>query len=424
MTSVDTAVRLASAMVIDDSAVQRRHAAGLLRELGTAVVWEAEHGQQALDMLLDDGVVPEFILLDLEMAGVNGIAFLERMPHRNIPIALCSSREQRLIDSVQVLGADLGLRVVAALHKPLHLQPLVDAIEHSRVWAPPTAGQASGCTGVAISKAMLSEAIERRDFEVHYQPKVQMRTGRVSGVEALARWNHAQWGWMPPDGFVAAAERERTIGSLTRLVLEEAFTACAGWRRAGADLVIAVNLSPLLIDGPGFVPWISELAARCELPTRRIVLEITESSLARQQSKALANVSELRLLGFGVSIDDYGTGFSSLKQLARLPVTELKIDRSFIQGACRKPRQQTILKSALELARQLSLVSVAEGVEEREDWDLLARLGCDMVQGWMIAKAMPADQLLPWLGKSASERAALAGARRAAGLHLAAQQQL
>lgn len=411
-------------MVIDDSTVQRRHAVGLLRELGTAVVWEAEHGQQALDMLRDDAVAPEFILLDLEMTGVNGIAFLERVPRRDIPIALCSSREQRLIDSVQVLGTDLGLHVVAALHKPLRLQPLADAIERGRSRAMPNARPIAGDAGFAISKEMLSEAITRRELEVHYQPKVQMRTGRVCGLEALARWKHPRLGWVPPDCFVAVAERERMIESLTRLVLEQALTACATWRRAGADLAVAVNLSPLLIDGPGFVHWISELATRCGVPAHRVILEITESSLARQQSKALANMSELRLLGFGVSIDDYGTGFSSLKQLARFPVTELKIDRSFILDACRKPRQQTILRSALELARQLSLVSVAEGVEAREDWELLVRLGCDMVQGWLIAKAMPAPQVLDWLGASASARAERAGMRRAVGLHLAVQRQV
>lgn len=386
-----------AALVIDDSPVQRAHAVQMLRDCGCTEVLEAEQGAAALELLASRPQGLKLIMLDLEMDGMNGISFLEHLPRCDTPIVLCSSREQRLIDSVQTLGLDLGLNVVAALRKPLNAAKLaralcaIDAREPHRPRAP--------CAGARpeVDKARLAAALAEGRLEVHYQPKVRLDNGGVCGAEALARWNDPVLGPIAPDQFVPLAEREDLAEALTRHVLQTSLQAAATWRRAGHDLSVAVNLSPQILDDGAWVRSIPALARQHGIPAERVILEITEGALARHQSKALANLAQLRLLGFGLSIDDYGTGYSSLQQLARLPFSELKIDRSFILGAASRPRQQAILTSALDLARRLSLVTVAEGVENPMDWDLLYRLGCRQAQGWLIARAMPLQALLDWL---------------------------
>jgi EAL domain-containing protein (putative c-di-GMP-specific phosphodiesterase class I) len=223
-----------------------------------------------------------------------------------------------------------------------------------------------------------------------------MRTGLLRGVEALVRWPHAQLGMVAPDHFVALAERSGQIHALTLLVAEQAFAQAAHWNARGLNLSVAINLSPLLLDRPSLVPELETLLQRHGLRADQVVLELTESSLAASLGTALALLARLRLKGFGLSLDDFGTGFSSLLQLARVPFTEVKVDRCFVHGAAQRKHLRVMLKCALELAQQLEMQSVAEGVETLEDWRLLQQLGCTTGQGWLIARAMPASDLILW----------------------------
>jgi EAL domain-containing protein (putative c-di-GMP-specific phosphodiesterase class I) len=218
----------------------------------------------------------------------------------------------------------------------------------------------------------------------------------VHGVEALARWNHPTLGLVHPDQFIPMAEQHGLIHRLTLQVMNQAMLQTALWNAQGMDLSVAINLSPVLLESPDLLQEIAGLQQCFGLRAEQVVLEITETSLMRDLSVALAVLTRLRLRGFGLSLDDYGTGFSSMQQLARIPFTELKIDRSFVHGVHQRETVQVMLRSALEMANRLGLNTVAEGVESLQDWRLLQEYGCTFVQGWLMAKAMPALELADW----------------------------
>ena len=392
MTSLD------SVLLIEDSPVQRMHAAELCRELGFAAIYEAGDGAEALRMLAQLPAAPDLLLLDLEMPGMDGIELLEQLRQREVmlPIVLVSSRERVLLEAVRAMGCELGLQVLTALQKPL--QPEALRVALALIEPVKTAVPASpAAPALALNAAMLSAALAAGDIFVHYQPKVDIRTGIVRGVEALARWRHPQLGLVSPDQFVALAEREGLILPLTLQVMTQAFQQAERWNQRGLRLSMAVNLSSRVLDQPAIVQQISDLAAACSLRSDQVVLELTEGAVVSPLGPSLSVLMRLRLRGFGLSIDDYGTGFSSMQQLARIPFTELKIDRSFVHGAHSRHSLRVILRSALELARQLGLVCVAEGIETLEDWQLLQEFGCTAGQGWLIAKPMAGEALQAWL---------------------------
>jgi EAL domain-containing protein (putative c-di-GMP-specific phosphodiesterase class I) len=245
----------------------------------------------------------------------------------------------------------------------------------------------------------LADAILAGEIVVHYQPKVDMSTGIVRGVEALARWKHAELGNVAPDQFIALAEKSGLIHDLTRSVMSQALAQAARWNSHGLKLSIAINLSPKLLDASNLVEEICELLDEHGLSPEQVILEITESSLVDCRGKAFGVLTRLRLKGFGLSIDDYGTGFSSMQQLSRIPFTELKVDRSFVRGASTQKNLRVILHSALDMSRQLGLVTVAEGIETVEDWLLVQDGGCSVGQGYFIARPMPADEFPLWIRK-------------------------
>ena len=179
--------------------------------------------------------------------------------------------------------------------------------------------------------------------------------------------------------------------------MNQALLQATLWRGEGIDLSVAVNLSPVLLDHADLLEEISNLQQCHGIPAEHVMLEVTEGTLLRNFAVALGVLTRLRLRGFGLSLDDYGIGFSSMHQLARIPFTELKIDRAFVHGAHERESLRVILRSALDLAKQLGIEAVAEGVEEIEDWRLLQQYGCTLAQGWLLGKAMPGEQFAEWL---------------------------
>jgi EAL domain-containing protein (putative c-di-GMP-specific phosphodiesterase class I)/ActR/RegA family two-component response regulator len=393
-------LHIQSLLVVDDSLVQRSHAVALARELGVVSIYEAADGIEALRLLDMLTLPPDLMLIDLEMPGMDGVQLIEAMHDKQlqIPFIVASSRESALLESVEAMARALDLQVLATLRKPLCAAALRGALQQwqgcSRRSRKAPIGPASALDACNLRQALCNNALS-----VHYQPKVDMRTGLLRGVEALARWQHPELGWVPPDHFVALAERSGQIHALTLAIADQALAQAASWAARGMRLSVAVNLSPLLLDRPALVREIEGLAQRHGVQPSQLVLELTESSLAACLGTALALLARLRLRGFGLSLDDFGTGFSSLLQLARVPFTELKVDRSFVHGAAQRKHLRLMLESALDMARRLEMVSVAEGVETLEDWRLLQQLGCTVGQGWLIAKAMPADELVGWRKK-------------------------
>jgi diguanylate cyclase (GGDEF)-like protein len=248
----------------------------------------------------------------------------------------------------------------------------------------------------------LRRALEAGEVELHYQPKVAFATGQVVGFEGLVRWQHATRGAVNPEEFVELAEQTGLMPKLTEYVVDQALAQTARWWRSGLAVPVAVNVSMRDIHWPGFVPAIQAGLLKYGVPPTALQLEITERVLLEDPQRAAATLGGLEALGVRLSLDDFGTGYSSLVLLRKIPVNEIKIDKSFVARLAHDPEDAAIVRSTVDLAHSLGLHVVAEGVEDDVTWDRLAALGCDAAQGWLLAKALPASEATRWLnGRSA-----------------------
>ena len=243
----------------------------------------------------------------------------------------------------------------------------------------------------------LRQAPLRNELVMHYQPKADLRTGRVIGAEALMRWRHPRHGVMMPDRFIPLAERSGLIRSLTMFAVETALAQARSWREAGIELTVSVNLSTRDLIDISLPDEIAGLLEQAQVPPFLLELEITESVIMADPMRARGVLTRLREMGVKVAIDDFGAGYSSLAYLSRLPVNDLKIDRSFVIDMMDDTGNLAIVQSAIELGHNLGLTVVAEGVESDEAWRRLRVLGCDVAQGWLIGRPLPAADLTNWI---------------------------
>jgi EAL domain-containing protein (putative c-di-GMP-specific phosphodiesterase class I) len=225
-------------------------------------------------------------------------------------------------------------------------------------------------------------------------------------MEALLRWHHPEFGYVPPNEFIPVAEQSGLIEPITWWVLESAAAELVEWRHQGFELTVAVNISARSLIMPGLVERLRTLLDRVHLPAADLTLEITETLMMHDPDGAERVLEDLSGLGVKIAIDDFGTGWSSLSRLRRLPVHTVKVDRSFVMSMHRDEGDEAIVRSTIELARNMGHQVVAEGVERQDTWDRLVALGCDLVQGYLLAPAMPADEFRRWLKGRQSPRMA------------------
>jgi diguanylate cyclase (GGDEF)-like protein len=269
--------------------------------------------------------------------------------------------------------------------------------------------------------ADLRRALENSEFVPYFQPKVDLRTGVVVGAEALLRWRHPTEKNVSPDVFIPLAEQTGLIVPVTLQVISAAIRECALWRVRGRDLSVAVNLSARALVDPTLPDHVEELCRCWDLPTRALVLEITESMIVDDPGRAMPVVNRLAALGVRLSIDDFGTGYSSLEYLKVLPVAEMKIDRTFVAGMADDVRDAAIVRHSIELGRSLGLRVVAEGVESTEAHERLEAMGCDQGQGFLYSRAVPAEEFEACVDRAealrrppVTARVAMLGSRRVA----------
>jgi EAL domain-containing protein (putative c-di-GMP-specific phosphodiesterase class I) len=246
----------------------------------------------------------------------------------------------------------------------------------------------------------LRRAMDAGELVLHWQPKVSLPGEEVRGVEALLRWHHPERGVIPPGVFVPAAERTPVIRPLTRYVLDAAVAQCARWRAAGRHLDVAVNVSARNLLDDRFVDDVLEVLARWDVPASSLELEVTESAIMADPARAQLILGRLADVGITLSIDDFGAGYTSLSHLKDLPVHQLKIDRSFVAHMTTDRSDALIIRSVVELGRNLGLTTVAEGVEDRATLDRLGELGCDVAQGYLVCRPLPADELERWFDRT------------------------
>jgi diguanylate cyclase (GGDEF)-like protein len=262
----------------------------------------------------------------------------------------------------------------------------------------------------------LRRAIDEGELELHYQPKVSLSRGSVTGVEALVRWRHPTRGLVLPDEFIPLAESSGLMHKLTATVVDAALAQAAEWSARGLNVPVAVNVSARDLHGPGLARTVAEGLARHGLPAEAIRLELTERILMAEPARVADSLAELDRLGVRLSLDDFGTGYSSLVLLQRLPVSEIKVDRSFVSRMAVSSEDVTIVRSIIDLAHALGIDAVAEGVETDASWDTLCALGCDSAQGWYVARPMSSDAVTQWLLRHPTHRDARPGLAIAEGV--------
>ncbi len=248
--------------------------------------------------------------------------------------------------------------------------------------------------------AELRDAIEQEQLLLHFQPKLELKTGRIVGAEALVRWQHPRLGMVPPDKFIVAAEQTGLIAPLTRWVLIDALRQCQSMCRDGIRLRVSVNLSARSLHDQHILKMVEQALNASGVEPDQLVLEITESAIVLDPKRAEENLVALSRMGIWLSIDDFGTGYTSLSSIKRLPVNEIKIDRSFVTNMLTDKKDEMIVRTIIELGHNFGLTVVAEGVETQEVLDALAALGCDEVQGYFISKPQTSELLKSWFSTS------------------------
>lgn len=382
-------------LVIDDEPFVLKLMVRQLANLGYHDVVACERAQDACALLTSVGEPFGLLICDLQMPDMDGVEFLRHLGRIGYAgdIVLASGEDERILQTAGRLGAAHRLQVLAALQKPVKTELLRRVLEGA---AAPSAA-APRAAARAYDADELRRAIAGGELVNHYQPKVEIASGAVVGVECLVRWSHPRDGLVFPDHFIGVAEEHGLIDDLTRAVLTGALRQARAWQDAGLDLHVAVNVSMDNLAALEFPDFVANAASEAGFATTSLVLEVTESRLTKDLRAALEILARLRLKRVGLSIDDFGTGHSSLAQLRDFPFDELKVDRGFVHGACRDGLLRAIFAASRGMARQLGMRIVAEGVEDRADWDFLRACDCDLAQGYFIARPMPGAALLGWI---------------------------
>jgi len=385
-----------SALVVDDDVLMLEIITTSLHQIGITQTNTAQNGAEGLRYLRAETTPPNCIICDLQMPEMDGIELLRHLAEMNYQggIILMSGEDKRVLTTVEELANAHHLNILGSLSKPITKQELLAHLSNIEDKIQLTADKPEW----SLTPTELIKAISADQIKPYYQPQVSTTDRRVIAVEALARWNHPSGKLMPPPTvFIPLAEQYDLIDLLTERIYTQAIRQAAIWHRSGFDLKVSINLSMDNLSDFELPRRLHTIAEREGVAVDRIVLEITESRLATDHAIALENLARLRLMGFSLSIDDFGTGYSSMELLNNIPFSELKLDRQFVHGAHHNDSSRAILESSIYLAKKLGMTVVAEGVEDQKDWDLIVSLGCDLVQGYYIAKPQPADQLYPLL---------------------------
>ncbi|HEY6528313.1 MAG TPA: EAL domain-containing response regulator [Cellvibrionaceae bacterium] len=394
-------------LIADDSKTQRQVAQMHCNNLGIENVFYANDGVESLEVLKTQSI--DAILIDLEMPIMDGVELIHSIAQRKLSphIIIVSAKDPVLISSVGTMAEAEGLTVIGTFKKPLQAEMLQCSFLHLLTCLQTQQIekdiQASTPTPAAITGLELSHAISNDQIFLAYQPKLTVRGLLLSGVEALARWQHPEKGFIPPVTFIPLAERLGLINVLTQKLFIMALNEKRKWQRMGLHFHLAFNLSPYSVSDEGLTDWIVSITKQYDVLPEEITFEITENALLNELASAIRTLARLRLKGFNIAIDDYGTGFANAQQLSRVPATELKLDRSLVHNVSKRPQQRTILTSSIELGKKLNLTLVAEGAETRDDYNVLVELGVDQVQGYYFSRPLFPEDLLKFIKTGLSE---------------------
>lgn len=369
--------------------------AQLLSELAKNAGWTAIAETDPVLFLSHDLSKINVLTLDLNMPGMDGIEVIREIAERkcNLKLILVSGFDARVLHSAQQLAEAHNIKVVASLTKPVSINEFIkvlDTLEKETPSYKPSSVKNS------VTAKELENAIKNNELILYYQPQIDIKTNKLSGVEALVRWNHPERGIIFPDQFIYLAEENNLIGDLTERMIYLAVKQNKKWHDIGFDTVISVNVSVAYITSLNLPEKLKKLLDQYDVNAKNIMLELTESAVMGELTTSLDVLNRLRMKGFSLSIDDFGTGYSSLSHLYQAPFTELKIDQGFVMHMLEDAKAMVIVKICIMLGQMLGMCIVAEGVETEAIYDKLEEMGCDIAQGYFLSRPIPADQLYQW----------------------------
>ncbi|MGH7875567.1 MAG: EAL domain-containing response regulator [Candidatus Binatia bacterium] len=385
----------ANVLIVDEDSSTVRVLKWALKKNGVGSIQSHSNALRALTYMIGDDASVDLILCDLSIPHMDGVEFFRRLAEIGYRggIVVVSNEDARVMDMVKKLARVQKLNFLGCLEKPVRpnaVQSLMKQwLKHEPLIHHPA--------GAPVTADEIRDAIANRELVNFYQPKVEVTTGTVVGVESLVRWLRPKVGIIAPGRFITVAETHGLIEQITRYVTGEALTHKRAWQEAGVTVSVAINVSMDDLAELDFPEFLAFETARAGVLPSSIVLEVTESRLMKDPMAVLDVLTRLRLKRFRLSLDDFGTGYSSLAQLRDISFDELKVDLSFVHGAQRDPKMQAIVEGSQRIAQQLGMTVVAEGVEDRDDWDFIRGAHCDLAQGYFIAKPMPHEELLGWL---------------------------
>jgi EAL domain-containing protein (putative c-di-GMP-specific phosphodiesterase class I)/FixJ family two-component response regulator len=383
-------------LVVEDDDFQRRMVVAMLRSLGAIEVQEAGNGKQALEMLRSVHTPVDIVLCDMDMPEMDGMECLRHLGQENnsAAVIILSMLDRVLLVSVEKMSEAYGVTLLGSVEKPITLVQLEALI--FRYERRSSVQQQPHRAVRVFTIEEIRRGMRANQFEPYFQPKVDLKTGRLVGVETLARWIHPEYGVITPYTFIPLLEKAKGMDELTFMMLEKSLVAYRSLQNKGHSLVISINLSLTSLTDITLADQITHRVLDAGVDPREIILEVTESAAMTNVAHALENLARLRMHGFGLSIDDYGTGYATMQQLMRIAFSELKIDQSFVKDIASNEALRIVVKSSIDMARKLRVKSVAEGVETQQDWDMLKTLSCDIAQGYFIAKPMNLDALMDY----------------------------
>ncbi len=394
---MDSRITSLSILILEDHPFQRMVAEQTVSGLNVGRLLTAEGSEQALKFLKDRGAV-DIVICDLDMPGMDGIQFIRHLAEQKLAqgVIVLSAMDAALIRTVEDMAQAHGLMVLGHMSKPMSRTRLRELLEFYFVEQAENQAHPAATKELIFDEDELEKAIHDNQFVLYYQPKVLLKSGRMVSVEALARWHHPEVGIIKPVHFIPLMESSGLIAPMTTKMIDLALNQVRLWREQGRNIAVGVNLSAAILSNTDLPDMLIKKTRDLNIPPELLTLEITESSLIQNAALSLETLARFKLHGFSLSIDDFGTGYSSMQQLNRIPFSELKIDRSFVSNACHDKTHKAIVEANISLAHNLNMKTVAEGVENIEDWQLLHELNCDLAQGYFIAKPMPADDISQW----------------------------
>ncbi|MBS0588978.1 MAG: EAL domain-containing protein [Proteobacteria bacterium] len=383
-------------LILDDDTFMLKLLSRMLAKLGYTAVTTCDNGSDALQKIDHADTCPDLILLDLNMPDMDGIEFVRYLVDRQYhgQLILVSGEDERMLRTAEKLVHAHKIPMPGYVHKPVDPNKLSEILQRLEI---ETSIHPQSSDKI-YSADDIRSAIANQELVNYYQPKVSVETGDVIGVETLVRWHHPQDGVIMPDRFIHVAEDNNLIDDLTRFVLKQAIIQAGKWHRDGQTLRVSINVTMENLASLDFQDMVVNLVNENNLPPQKIVIEITESQVMGSDARIpLEILTRLRLKRFHLSIDDFGTGHSSLAQLRDIPFNELKIDQGFVHRAWQDDTLRAIYDASLAMGKQLGMDIVAEGVEDRDDWELLRQTGCDMAQGNFISRPLLPADLLRWM---------------------------